>query len=167
MFVSNRPEDANNPDSRCSCPPFAPPKLWTVYGTTHGLRKKYLSNILSKARKQYSMQKNGISTLLDAGMAQTLFTQHSGMSSVDSLKSYKTANKKQMMQMSHTLNQVTSRAENNRVPENEPAENRSLVTLTEEEESEADRAILAVPQRALLPQLYGAVFNNCSITINF
>ena len=73
------------------------------------MEKNTIGEILTLARKKFgfsgrkvanhSVRKTGIGRLLDSGVPELYVAQHSGTSSMDSLKSYKSANKKQQIDM--------------------------------------------------------------------
>ena len=87
--------------------------VWDDF-TTDG---KILRKILSVAKKEFNLQgkvanhsvrKTGISLLLDNNVPEIYVAQHSGMESVDSLKSYKSANAEQQLKMCDAINDVST-----------------------------------------------------------
>ena len=117
-FKAHRPVDSCLPES-----PFFLAINWKakddIWYFNRPLGKNKIGDILTEARKKYnfvgkkvanhSVRKTGIGRLLDASVPETYVAQHSGMKSIDSLKSYKSANKKQRLDMSTILNKYNNK----------------------------------------------------------
>ena len=115
VFAHHRPAESKTSES-----PFflnvkhGAPRSDRVWYLNRPMGKNYLGNILTTARKQFnlegrkvanhSVRKTGIGRLLDANVAEIFVAQHSGMSSSDSLKSYKAPNKNHQKSMSDIVN---------------------------------------------------------------
>jgi len=111
LFAKHRPHQANYANS-----PFFLQVLKnanindSIWYSFKPMGKNQLGNILTKASKicnfkgkkvaNHSVRKTGISRLLDADVPSIFVAQHSGMASIDSLKSYKTANPTHQLNMS-------------------------------------------------------------------
>lgn len=115
-YANKRPTDAKNPDS-----PFF---LALDHSNTdrwyknQPMGKNKIGEILSKARRRFgfggrkianhTVRKTGIGRLLDADVPEIFVAQHAGMACTDSLKSYKSAGKKQIREMSTVLSEKSS-----------------------------------------------------------
>ena len=87
-----------------------------VWYTNRPMGRNQLAEILPGAKKllklpgkvaNHSVQKTGISQLLDADIPEIFVAQHNGMKNTDSLKSYKTASESHQIRMSNVLNDIT------------------------------------------------------------